>query len=77
MPRKIRQLISDLRRAGFARVPGGKGSHQKWRHPGTNVTAIVSGADGEDAKPYQEREVQQAIGEARKRLHDTDDGGIV
>ena len=65
MPRKIRQLLADLRRAGFVRVPGGKGSHQKWRHPETNVTAIVSGAEGDDAKPYQEREVRRAIAEVR------------
>ena len=28
MPRKIRQLISDLEKAGFALTPGGKGSHR-------------------------------------------------
>ena len=66
VPRKIRQLLSDLRRAGFEPVPGGKGSHRKWRHPGTNVTAIVSGADGDDAKPYQEREVRSAILDSRR-----------
>lgn len=67
MPRKVRQLIADLRRAGFVRVPGGKGSHQKWRHPETGVLVIVSGADGNDAKPYQERDVKEAIRESRER----------
>jgi predicted RNA binding protein YcfA (HicA-like mRNA interferase family) len=33
VPRKIRQLVSDLELAGFYLVPGGKGSHRKFRHP--------------------------------------------
>ena len=61
-----RQLIGDLRQAGFVRVPGGKGSHQKWRHPGSNVIAIVSGSDEDDAKPYQERQVMRAIRESQE-----------
>lgn len=56
MLRKIRQLRTDLRQAGFSVVPGGKGSHQEWVHP-SGVTAIVPGADGDDAKPYLERHV--------------------
>ncbi|MDQ6632812.1 MAG: hypothetical protein M3Y82_13820 [Verrucomicrobiota bacterium] len=28
VPRKIRQLVSDLEGAGFMRVQGGKGSHR-------------------------------------------------
>jgi predicted RNA binding protein YcfA (HicA-like mRNA interferase family) len=72
MPRKIRQLLADLRRAGFREVTGGKGSHRKWRHPITNVTAVVSGADGDDAKPYQEREVRSAILDSRRGLDSTD-----
>jgi hypothetical protein len=28
MPRKIHQLVSDLAKAGFMPVPGGKGSHR-------------------------------------------------
>jgi predicted RNA binding protein YcfA (HicA-like mRNA interferase family) len=55
MPRKIRELISDLKQAGFV-DRGGKGSHRNYEHPvGRRVT--VSGALGADAKPYQEREV--------------------
>lgn len=34
MPRKIRQLIGDLQRAGFVEMPSrGKGSHSFWKHP--------------------------------------------
>jgi len=59
MPRKIRQLIADLERAGFA-DRGGKGSHRNFEHPkGGRVT--VSGNPGHDAKPYQEKEVRRRI----------------
>ena len=63
MPRKIRELIRDLEQAGFANR-GGKGSHRNFEHPsGARVT--VSGQPGDDARPYQEREVQRAIDEAK------------
>ena len=45
MPRKIRQLLSDLHGAGFFLV-------------------TVSGAEGDDAKTYQERQVKKAIEDA-------------
>ena len=59
MPRKIRQLIADLERAGFA-DRGGKGSHRNFEHPKGGRVA-VSGNPGHDAKPYQEKEVRQRI----------------
>jgi len=34
-------LVRILRDAGWARVPGGKGSHEKWRHPDGGQTIIV------------------------------------
>ena len=49
MPRKIRQLIADLESAGFVSVPGGKGSHRKFRHPRFRGSVLLSGKDGEDA----------------------------
>jgi predicted RNA binding protein YcfA (HicA-like mRNA interferase family) len=62
MPRKIRELIRDLEKAGFVNR-GGKG-HRNFEHPrGPRVT--LSGNQGADAKPYQEREVQQAIQESQ------------
>jgi predicted RNA binding protein YcfA (HicA-like mRNA interferase family) len=66
MPRKIRQLVSDLIKAGFAPVPGGKGSHRKFRHERLAGSVIVSGADGDDAHHYQEKQVRQAIQEANR-----------
>jgi predicted RNA binding protein YcfA (HicA-like mRNA interferase family) len=66
MPRKIRQLVSDLAKAGFLPVTGGKGSHRKFRHPRFPGSVILSGADGDDAHHYQEKQVRNAIREATK-----------
>ncbi len=32
MPRKLRELIQALLKAGFYEIPGGKGSHRKYTH---------------------------------------------
>ena len=66
VPRKIRQLITDLERAGFALVPGGKGAHRKFRHPKYAGSVVLSGGDGDDAKGYQEKQIRNAIREAAK-----------
>ena len=59
MPPKIGDLIRDLESAGFVNR-GGKGSHRNFEHPkGPRVT--LSGRPGDDAKPYQEREVPKNI----------------
>lgn len=64
MPRKVRELIADLRRAGFE-DRGGKGSHRNFRHSsGENVT--ISGGAGDDAKTYQEKDVRRALGNIKK-----------
>ncbi len=65
MPRKIRDLLKDLRSAGFALVPGGKGSHRKYGHPAVKIPAIIPGRDGDDAKPYLERHVSEKINESQ------------
>jgi len=69
MPRKIRQLKVDLRKAGAYQVSQ-EGSHSKWKHPLISAsTLILSGHDGDDAKPYQEKAVRdllQQIAEARR-----------
>ena len=62
MPRKIRELIADLKSAGFV-DRGGKGSHRDFKHP-SGVKITLSGKPGHDAKPYQERDIQKAIEEA-------------
>jgi predicted RNA binding protein YcfA (HicA-like mRNA interferase family) len=64
MPRKIRQLIADLTRAGFVNR-GGKGSHRNFVHP-KPVRVTLCGKEGEDAKRYQERDVERAIEESKK-----------
>jgi predicted RNA binding protein YcfA (HicA-like mRNA interferase family) len=66
MPRKIRQLISDLEKAGFSLTPGGKGSHRKFRHPRFAGSVILSGKDGDDAQHYQEKQIRNAVGEVTK-----------
>jgi len=64
MPRKVRQLIADLERAGFVNR-GGKSSHRNFTHPkGLRVT--LSGGPGEDAKHYQERDVRRALDAAKE-----------
>jgi predicted RNA binding protein YcfA (HicA-like mRNA interferase family) len=66
MPRKIRELIADLERAGFYNR-GCKGSHRNFKHP--NITRVVrlSGNPGNDAKSYQEKDVREALEEVKGR----------
>jgi hypothetical protein len=63
MPRKIRQLKADLRRAGFHQIAGrGKGDHTWWEHPmAPGAPVNLDSKDGQDAKPYQEQEVREAL----------------
>ncbi len=59
MPKKIRELITELERAGFVNR-GGRGSHRNFVHPlGLRVT--LSGQPGADAHHYQEKEVRKKI----------------
>ena len=61
MVRKIRQLKAALRKAGAYQVSQ-EGSHTKWRHPLVQtVTLVLSGHDGDDAKPYQEKAVRDLL----------------
>ena len=62
MPRKVRELIRDLVDAGFYEIPGGgKGSHRKFSHVRYPGAVTISGASGNDAKHYQEKQVRRAI----------------
>jgi len=65
MPCKLRQLKAQLRKAGFTERPG-KGSHTRWSHPLVPDPITLAGHDGDDAKSYQERAVQEAL----QTLHD-------
>jgi predicted RNA binding protein YcfA (HicA-like mRNA interferase family) len=60
VPRKIRQLVAELERAGFVRVHGGKGSHRKFIHPRFPGFVLISGQDGDDAQHYLEKQVRRA-----------------
>jgi len=62
MPRKVRELLQELKSAGFTELPGGgKGSHRKWTHPNYAGAVTLSGKLGDDAKAYQEKQVRQAV----------------
>jgi predicted RNA binding protein YcfA (HicA-like mRNA interferase family) len=66
MPRKIRQLISDLNRAGFE-LDRQKGSHRQFKHQAFSGIITLSGGDGDDAQRYQEKQIAQAIAQTLKK----------
>jgi len=49
-----------LRKAGFYSRPG-KGSHVIWEHRSLPDELTLSGHDGDDAKPYQEKDVRDIL----------------
>ena len=68
MPRKIRDLKRDLAKAGFAELARrGEGSHSMWSHPEVPEAILLSGANGDDAVHYQEKQVRVAIAKSRER----------
>jgi predicted RNA binding protein YcfA (HicA-like mRNA interferase family) len=64
MAPKIRELVTQLQRAGFV-DRGGRGSHRNFVHPMVKQPVTLSGAPGDDARPYQLKAVAQAIKEAK------------
>ena len=66
MPKKICELKSMLRKAGFAQRAG-KGSHTIWSHPKLDDVVVLSGNDGEDAKPYQQRDIDLVLKKLEER----------
>ena len=61
MPLKIKKLRSALAKAGFTERSG-KGSHTFWTHPKLPAeTVTISGKDGDDAKPYQIKDVRDVL----------------
>jgi len=58
--------MEDLRDAGFYQIGGGKGSHRKYTHIRYPGAVTLSGEPGDDAKPYQEKQVRRAIEEVEK-----------
>jgi len=64
MPRKIIELIRELEMENFMNR-GGKGSDRNFIHK-SGVRVTLSGNLSDDAKPYQEREVNRKIQESQK-----------
>ena len=66
MPPKVRQLKASLKKAGANQISQ-EGSHTKWKHPLIPSTIVVlSGHDGDDAKPYQEKDVKVLLKQIRE-----------
>lgn len=65
MPRKVKELKRLLRKAGFVDKPV-KGSHTKWTHPRLSQAIIIAGKDSSDAKPYLEKQVDEALDTLRQ-----------
>ncbi|MEM9155809.1 MAG: type II toxin-antitoxin system HicA family toxin [Cyanobacteria bacterium P01_F01_bin.33] len=60
MPQKIRALKARLEKAGIIQRAG-KSRHTKWLRPRYPGRAVLSGKDGSDAKPFQEKKVLDEI----------------
>ncbi len=65
MPRKIRDLIKEIEKAGFINR-GGKGSHRNFVHPKVGKPVTISGKLGDDVQHYQEKAVKLASNELRR-----------
>jgi predicted RNA binding protein YcfA (HicA-like mRNA interferase family) len=63
MPRKVRELVRDSKKAGWY-LDRQKGSHRV--HPKLGEPVSLSGADGDDAKNYEEKNVSIAIQNTQK-----------
>ena len=67
MPRKIRELKSQIAREGFVYLSRrGKGSHERWRHPLLKKTLTISGKDGDDVPLYLEKQLAKLLIELEK-----------
>ncbi|MFM1921797.1 MAG: hypothetical protein RLZZ303_3431 [Candidatus Hydrogenedentota bacterium] len=65
MTPKVRELVSELERAGFVNR-GGKGTHRNFVHPKRQRPLTLSGGLGDDAEAYQIRDVRKAIDEVKQ-----------
>jgi predicted RNA binding protein YcfA (HicA-like mRNA interferase family) len=71
IPRKIRELKSQISREGFMCLPKrGKGSHERWLHPLLRKTLTISGKDGDDVPFYLEKQLLQLMTELKKLKED-------
>ncbi len=70
LPRKIRDLERDLRRAGFVRRQG-KGSHRQWVHhlmPDRPLT--MSGSLGTAGRRYRETQIREVLADLERRRNE-------
>ena len=59
VPNKIRELLRlDMKAGAEVDAGSGNGSHRKIKHPNLNGCLIISGKDGDDAKRYQEKDLE-------------------
>jgi len=65
VPRKVRELIQDPKKAGFV-DRGGKGSHRNFVHPRVRKPVTISGNEGDDALHYQEKAAKLALKEVQQ-----------
>jgi predicted RNA binding protein YcfA (HicA-like mRNA interferase family) len=64
MPKKIRDLLKELRKAGFE-LDRQKGSHRQFKHPNLSGVITLAGAESDDAKTYQERQIAEFIAKSK------------
>ncbi|GAA6623683.1 type II toxin-antitoxin system HicA family toxin [Scytonema sp. NUACC26] len=73
MPRKIRELKTQIAREGFVYQPKrGKGSHERWRHPMLRKTLTIPGKDGDDVPLYLEKQLERLLNELKEMREDED-----
>jgi predicted RNA binding protein YcfA (HicA-like mRNA interferase family) len=71
IPPKIRKLKATLRKAGAYQISQ-EGSHTKWKHPLLpSHIVVLSGSDGDDAKPYQEKDVRNMLEDIKRAKEKT------
>ncbi len=54
MPRKVRELIRDLKKAGY-RLDRQRGSHRIFKHPNISQHIVISGHESDDATTTKKR----------------------
>lgn len=64
MATRIRDIVAELIKAGFRQIPGGKGSHRKFKHAPSGVIAVVCHKDGDDAPVYLCKQIRAKISKA-------------
>lgn len=56
--------MAELTANGFVLTKGGKGSHRRYKHQASGLSATICGKDGNDAKPHLVKQVRATIGKA-------------